>query len=442
MIIPRSTIIRQIALGYLVLVLFSLGAVGYSLHSLEAQNQGAVKVVNIDIHLQTLVREMRTTVFALERLERQALILQREDLLKVLGERNRDLSNQWRSISLLREAAHLEMLATAYNDYHQAGQTLQGLFEHRDWEKASKFSRQKMGPLRDVLLDNLDQQLGQSSQAINQTLKELSRESRRAYRIVLVMLVTGLLLAAIVAITVSVQIRKSLYHFAAAIRAIGKGVFDPELKTHQSDEFNQLAQEFQEMASKLREMEQQQLDANPLTRLPGNLAIEREIEERILSGQVFAHGFADLDNFKAFSDRYGYQKGSEVIALAGEIIRQAVQEHGTSEDWVGHIGGDDYIFLTSPEQAEIIAKNIIDRFDFEIPAFYSEEDVQAQGFTAKDRYGEERRFSLLSISIAIVCSDRFERPSIQGIGRECAKMKDHLKRLPGSRFLIDRRKGE
>jgi diguanylate cyclase (GGDEF)-like protein len=442
MIIPRSTIIRQIALGYLLLALFSLGAVGYSLRSLHAQNRGATQLVNVDIRFQNMVRQLRSTLFSLERLERQALILQQEDLLALLQERNRDLLEQGGALIPLADPPQIEAFAQDLEAYQKAHENLQSLLQQKSWKEAEHFSRAQLVPLRDSMLDILDQQLVASGTKIDQTLKDLTRESLRAYRIVLILLVAGLALAMVVAVSVGVTIRRSLLHFAAAIRAVGSGVFDADLQTHSSSEFNQLAQEFQEMGIKLRDLEQQQLDANPLTRLPGNLAIEREIENRILSGAPFAHGFADLDNFKAYSDRYGYQKGSAVIALTSDIIRAAVREHGTQGDWVGHIGGDDYIFLTTPERAEDIARDIIHRFDTAIPAYYTAEDQQAGGFTATDRYGVVRNFALLSISVAVVCSERFDNPTVQAFGKECAKMKEHLKRQPGSCFLVDRRRGE
>jgi GGDEF domain-containing protein len=194
------------------------------------------------------------------------------------------------------------------------------------------------------------------------------------------------------------------------------------------------------MGEKLRELEQSNLDANPLTRLPGNLAIDRELESRIVRGDPFAHVYVDLDNFKAFGDRYGYQAGSEAIAWVGDVIRHVVKTCGKRTDLVGHIGGDDYVVITGAEQAEAIAKEIIAEFDRGVSRFYNDEDLQAGYFMGKDRYGVERKIPLLTMSVAIVCSENLDSVSLGTIGEECARMKKHLKSLPGSNYLIDRRR--
>lgn len=444
MITPRLSIIRQIAVGYLVLIVFSLGAVGYSLHSLSSQNRGATRLINIDIRSQNLTRQLRSALRSQERLERQAIILKQQDLIRLFQERNEEIADAWSQLTPLLERHHagIPSLRSTFEQFQQTTSHLNQLLGDKNWRSADQLSSSSLEPLRQELYKHLDTLLITSSALIDQTLNQLTDESDRAYQVVVVLIIVGLLLATLVAISTAVNIRRSMMSFADALRAIGAGAFDLELETTGADEFSSLAREFQDMGRKLRELEQLRLDANPLTRLPGNLVIERDIEARISSGEPFAHGFADLDHFKAYNDRYGYSKGSKVIAMTGEIIREVVQQYGTASDFIGHIGGDDYIFLTLPEHAETICEQIIERFDREIPAFYTDEDRQRGHFQARDRYGVERQFPLLSISIAVVCTDRFDHPTGIGLGRECAKMKEHLKKLPGSRFLIDRRRGE
>ncbi len=162
------------------------------------------------------------------------------------------------------------------------------------------------------------------------------------------------------------------------------------------------------MGRKLRDLEQLRLDANPLTHLPGNLAIDREIEARFARGEKFAHLYIDLDHFKAFGDRYGYMAGSEVIAQVGDLAAQAAKTHGNGNELVGHIGGDDYVVLTSPERAEPIARGLIDKFDRIVPTLYSKEDLALGYYIGKDRFGTERKFPLLTMSIAIIQSENLE----------------------------------
>ena len=108
---------------------------------------------------------------------------------------------------------------------------------------------------------------------------------------------------------------------------------------------------------------------------------------------------------------------------------------------VGHIGGDDYVMLLEPSCAEAVAQRVIARFDREAPGFYSEADRQAGFVLGKDRFGIERRFPIMSISIAVTFSDNFSVPTAAALSREAARMKEHLKNQPGSNYLMDRRRG-
>ena len=141
------------------------------------------------------------------------------------------------------------------------------------------------------------------------------------------------------------------------------------------------------MAERLKVLEQMSLDASPLTRLPGNIAIERVLSSHLIEGKPFAIYYADLDNFKAYNDHYGYVKASEVIKITAEIIYQAVGKVTDTETFVGHIGGDDFIIIAGCEPAESICKQIIADFEAEIVKHYSPEDLAAGAIEGVDRYG-------------------------------------------------------
>jgi len=435
----RPTLARQIVFGYLILALFSLSAVAYALHSLRAQVERSDRLVQVDIRAQNLLRSLRSSLLGEERLTSQYLVLGQQDLIPPLGERFHEFRALWQNFEELRDHHPDPDLATATSNYLNAGDSFLAA-GHDSINQISAENRKQLTESRRLARHLIDRNLAASNLQVGQTLQRLGQESLSAYNITTVLVICGLLLATLVAISLRLYLNASLQKFARMIRDVASGSFDVEVAEQGHDEFGLLAREFQVMATKLRDLEELQLDANPLTRLPGNLAIAREIETRIDKGEPFAHAFADLDNFKAYNDRYGYQKGSDVISLTGTIIREVVEQFGDGQDTIGHIGGDDYVFLTRPELAETMAAEIITRFDRAVPACYSETDREAGFFFAKDRFGEERRFPLLSISIAIVCSDNFNRPTANLIGRECARMKEHLKNQPGSIFLMDRRK--
>ena len=118
------------------------------------------------------------------------------------------------------------------------------------------------------------------------------------------------------------------------------------------------------------------LDANPLTKLPGNVSIFRELEKRLRDKEFFCVGYADLDKFKEYNDYYGFEWGDRVIKHTAKILANALKEVGLPNDFLGHIGGDDFIFITGWETINNVCENIIENFDKTIPSFYKEEDIK------------------------------------------------------------------
>lgn len=183
----------------------------------------------------------------------------------------------------------------------------------------------------------------------------------------------------------------------------------------------------------------QDLDANPLTRLPGNVSIQARITEGVVSGRPLAVLYLDLDNFKAYNDAYGFDAGDQVIRRTGQIILGRTMAVGRG-DFVGHIGGDDFIVVTVPERMEEIAKAVIEEFDRTAPSFYREEDARRGKIVAQDRQGKTVEYPLLSISIGI-CHNRIRPLSSYGqVSQLGAELKKFAKKDPGSRFVVDRRK--
>jgi len=181
------------------------------------------------------------------------------------------------------------------------------------------------------------------------------------------------------------------------------------------------------------------LDANPLTKLPGNVSILNEIESRIKKNQEFAVCYLDLDKFKSYNDKYGFEKGDRVIQETARIIIQTIEEVGTKEDFVGHVGGDDFVIVTVPERAEKISQTVIKKFDTIIPKFYYSEDKKKGFIIAKDRQGQEMQVPLLSISIAVVTNKKTPFKHVAEVSQRGAEIKEYLKNLPGSNYAIDRR---
>ena len=181
-------------------------------------------------------------------------------------------------------------------------------------------------------------------------------------------------------------------------------------------------------------------EASPLTGLPGNRAIEENIAARIESGGKFAVCYADLDDFKAYNDRYGFVAGSEVIKMTAQSIIEAMEKYGNEEDFVGHIGGDDFIIVTEMDRAPLIAQELIRLFDARIPSHYEPEDRERGYIVSTDRQGNVHHFSIMSISIAIVHNTYRELDHPGKVAQIAAELKKYVKNMSGSNFVFDRRR--
>jgi diguanylate cyclase (GGDEF)-like protein len=182
------------------------------------------------------------------------------------------------------------------------------------------------------------------------------------------------------------------------------------------------------------------LFASPLTRLPGNISIENELKRRIAEGEPLAVMSLDIDHFKAYNDEYGYQKGDDVISIVSMLIVRAVREKGNRGDFVGHIGGDDFLVITRPETVDDIGEYVVELFDLITAEHYSPEARKRGYIEGWDRHGREERFPLMSCSVAAVTNEwqPIEHPA--KVAELLADMKKAAKAIPGSIFLKDRRK--
>lgn len=180
------------------------------------------------------------------------------------------------------------------------------------------------------------------------------------------------------------------------------------------------------------------VSVHPTTRLPGTPQIERDITERIRRDEIFAVCYADLDHFKEFNDRYGYNEGDGVIKLLSRILRDIVKGY-CSEGFVGHIGGDDFIFNLPIDNMRLVCEEIIEIFDELIPFQYTEEDRRAGYFLGRDRRGNIVWVPLMTLSIGVVTNQQRTFAHTARVSELATEMKSFAKKLPGSVYAVDRR---
>jgi diguanylate cyclase (GGDEF)-like protein len=178
---------------------------------------------------------------------------------------------------------------------------------------------------------------------------------------------------------------------------------------------------------------------NPLTRLPGNISIEEEIKRRLKEKKIFAVAYFDLDNFKAYNDRYGYERGDAIIQFVASIIKKVITELGLPDDFIGHIGGDDFIIVSTPDRIGKVCQSVIEEFDKTIPLHYSEAD-RKQGFiTSKDRLGRRQKFPIMTLTTVAVSNERHRITHYAQISERAIELKRYAKKIKGSCFVMDRR---
>lgn len=251
----------------------------------------------------------------------------------------------------------------------------------------------------------------------------------------------GLLLISVLAIRVfSRGLTRPIAQLADQATRIAQGHLHEQVVVKTGDELETLAIAFNRMSEALIEMQFRDQNANPLTKLPGNLLIEAEINRRLQAGEPVAVLYLDLDHFKAFNDKYGFEQGDRVIKLTAEIMREVAGENAPANpNFVGHIGGDDFIIVTRPEAAEGICTLLCRLFDERIKGLYPPEDAARGYIVSVDRQGTRQSFPLCSISIAWVDNDGRLIKDFLELSSLAAEIKKLAKRQPGSGYARDRR---
>ena len=180
-------------------------------------------------------------------------------------------------------------------------------------------------------------------------------------------------------------------------------------------------------------------DLSPLTGLPGNFRITQELERRTEDGDAYALVHADLDNFKAFNDHYGFMRGDGVIKFTAHVMLEAMAGIEDPEAFIGHVGGDDFVAIVDPDLVEDFCKTLIRTFDEGILDFYDTGDVLRGYIEVTDRRGERHAFPHTSISLGVVSSRDRDINNQWEASAVASEMKEYAKRQPGSVYEIDRR---
>jgi len=181
-------------------------------------------------------------------------------------------------------------------------------------------------------------------------------------------------------------------------------------------------------------------ELNPLTGMSGNSDILREITNRLVAQDRFAVLYPDIDAFKSYNDHYGFVRGDDVIKTLSTIILEVLEANPSKRHFAGHVGGDDFVILTEPQLAEPIADEITKRFDASVPALYDLVDRERGWIEYEERNGNKVRAEFVSVSIGVVIAEAGSYASAAALAARAAEVKGVAKRMPGSKWVLDRRR--
>ncbi|MGE5172951.1 MAG: diguanylate cyclase [Betaproteobacteria bacterium] len=438
----RLTIANKMLLGYMTLVALTVVVVAYALVSLQHINSLNRSIVKVDIVVEEASDKMLDALLGQDMYEKRFLILKSRDMQKLFEKRGQEFRTWLDVLKNLPDnrdipIKNIDKLHTRYTDL--VNQEVR-LIRAKKVEQAYAISNLQLKTVLDKLLGTLRTLAVDANKSQDTKMKQISSIGGTAFLTTAFLCVFSIVAGAVAGLVVTYHISSSINKLRMATEHIASGNFDydPQIKTE--DEIGSLSEAFLTMGKRLHKLEEMYLDASPLTRLPGGIAIENVLKKRLESDHPLAFCVLDLDNFKAFNDRYGYASGSEVIKESARIIENAVKAKGTSDDFIGHVGGDDFVVITTPDHMREISSEIIAQFDAKMPSFYSAEDRERGHILGKTRQGIQMQFPIMTISIAIVTNELRKITDPLEASEIAAELKDYAKTIPKSVFVVDKRR--
>jgi len=423
----RMSLVKKMIFSFALSGVCLMAALVYSISGMGAMHRMEQEIAGNDLKAATIIIRLHELVVAQERLTGRFRILKQPEY-RVIHDQNSEEFR--RELLKLREVNKKPEVAALDSGYARYAELAGRLFTGETYDApAMKKTIYTITSLIDSI--SKDQRLDLSRKL---ALSDTYEEKTVAWSLGLAF--TGISLSILIAGLMVYSFASSIGKLQHATHRIAAGDFDHDPKIPSGDEIGALSEDFLRMAVRLKELEQISLDASPLTRLPGNIAIERVINRHLRDRVTFAMCYLDLDNFKSYNDRYGYIKASEVLKDCGKVIYDAVKGLGDPDAFVGHIGGDDFVVIISADKAEAACKDVIKEVDAFIPQHYSEEDRHAGAIEGVDRYGVPRTFPLISISIAALVCRPGDYAQAAEIATAAARVKDHVKVSAGSNYVI------
>ena len=434
------SITKKMLIGYLPLSALTIFTAAYTLSVLHKLNDINDSIVRTDISLIDTSEKMLDHLLAQEQYGKRYIILKTPEMKPLFFERRKEFQKE-----LVRFNKLSEKLGFKQRPMQEMNEEYNLLFTN--WFSSSEDNNHDEA-------QQIEEQIRKKQESIIQIINDINLKARqdldektlttsqmgvKAFSVVFFLCLLSVLLGVGSAMFITHYISSSFTRLKAAINQISEGSFETPLLVKSKDEIGELTDAFGNMSSELKRLKRLHLDASPLTYLPGNTAIENLLGKKIAKKEIFSFCYLDLDHFKAFNDRYGYARGSEVIKATANVVEQSVTSLLQKEDFVGHIGGDDFVVITRPERHESLCETIIKNFDDMIIDYYDDEDIAKGYIEGKTRQGEKRNFPIMTISIAVVTNRHRTLINHIQVGEIAADLKDYAKSMPGSSYAVDKR---
>ncbi|MFZ4859145.1 MAG: HAMP domain-containing protein [Desulfuromonadaceae bacterium] len=425
----RLTLIQKLVISFAVSGLFMMASLVYSVVSMSEIRLMEDEIAHNDLFVATTTLTLYETLLAQDRLIGKYQILHQPEFRELYKRSAARFSEGLAVVKPGNRGTALTALESEYAIYaDMAEKILAGqVVSPSEFRTASERVDVALGQLRKSQQISLERKLAASED-----------QEQRTVLISTGLAIGGVVFAFIIAFLMIYSFATSIGKLQSATHRIADGDFSHVPDIPPGDEIGSLAQDFSRMAERLKELEQLSLDASPLTRLPGNIAIERSLNRRLRERAPFTMCYMDLDNFKSYNDHYGYIKASELLKETGRLVYDAVTQLKDPDAFVGHIGGDDFVAIVSADKAEALCREIISNFDGMVLTYYSEEDRTAGVIEGIDRYGVPRLFPICSMSIAALVCCPGDYATAAEIATAAAGVKDHVKAATGSNYIIVR----
>ena len=202
----------------------------------------------------------------------------------------------------------------------------------------------------------------------------------------------------------------------------------------------QVTKEIQPLTKLCLARNERVVETNPLTRLPGNITIAKQIQQRLDRDETFAVAYTDLDYFKPYNDKYGFSRGDEVLKMLGRLVLNIVKHWQPTDSFVGHIGGDDFVFIVKVDIVESVSQEIIDTFSKIVLTFYDAEDRTKRYIESIDREGIQKKFPIMGLSIGIAHNHLRAFSHYGEMAEVASEMKKYAKNSGGGCYKIDKRR--